>query len=72
MKKVNNNEMNKTIFFIEFEEIITMRYLFKKEEEGFCPIKETFFYLISTSSFFERINKLEKKIIEKKQFNEKK
>ena len=67
-----NEDMKKTIFHIEFEEIITLRYLFKKEEEGYHPEEGTFFYNITTSSFFERINKLEKKIIEKKQFNENK
>ena len=72
MKKVNNKEMEKVIFFIDFEEKITLRYLFRKDEEGFCPLKENFIYLITTKNFFERINKLEKKIIEKKQFNEKK
>ena len=69
---VNNQDMEMVIFFIDFEEKITLRYLFQKDEEGFCPIKEKFFYLIQTSNFFERINKLERKIIEKKQFNEKK
>ena len=72
MKKVNNQDMEMVIFFIDFEEKITLRYLFQKDEEGFCPLKEKFFYLIQTSDFFKRINKLERKIIEKKQFNEKK
>ena len=72
MKKINNQEMERIIFFIDFEEKITLRYLFQKDEEGFCPMQEKFIYLISTSKFFERINKLERKIIEKKQFNEKK
>ena len=70
MKKMINKEMKKRIFFIEYEEVITLRFLFKKKEEGFSPVREEFFFQISTSSFFERINYLEKKIIEKKQFNE--
>ena len=72
MKVMNNEEMKKIIFFIEFEEVITLRYLFQKDEESFCLKTGKFSYFIKTSIFFERINKLEKKIIEKKQFNEKK
>ena len=64
--------MDKIIYNVPDKEFLTMRYLFKKEEEEYCPINREFSFLISPMSFFERINTLEKKIIEYEEFNSKK
>ena len=64
--------MDKIIYNVPSREYLTLRYLFKKEEENYCPILRKFYYLISTSTFFERINYLEKQIIENIDFNENK
>ena len=44
--------MDEIIFHIPYEKMITLRYLFKKEEEHF--------FEIITRHFFERINDLPK------------
>ena len=48
--------------------MITLRYLFKKEEEGYCSKNRSFYFEIMTRHFFQRINDLEK-IIEENEFN---
>ena len=64
--------MDKVIFNVPSKGFYTLRYLFDKKEEEYCPILRKFYYLISTSTFFERINYLEKEIIENIDFNENK
>ena len=61
--------MDEIIFHIPYEKMITLRYLFKKEEEHYCSITRTFFFEIMTRHFFERINDLEKILIEENEFN---
>ena len=61
--------MDKTILHIPYEKMITLRYLFKKEEEKYCPVSGSFYFEIMTRHFFQRINDLEKIIIEEHEFN---
>ena len=64
--------MDKCIYNVLKEEFLTLRFLFRKEEENYCHISRKFTFLISVKTFFERINYLEKKIIINKQFNQNK
>ena len=59
--------MDKIIFHVPYEKMITLRYLFKKEEE-FKSVGE-FFFKITTGTFFKRINKLEEILIKDEEFN---
>ena len=61
--------MDKIILHIPYEKMITLRYLFKKEEEKYCPVSGSFYFQIMTRHFFQRINDLEKIIIEEHEFN---
>ena len=61
--------MDKIIYNNQKKEFLTMRYLFKKEEEEYCKIERKFIFLMSPKNFFERINKLERKIIKNEEFN---
>ena len=63
------NKMDEIIFHIPYEKMIALRYLLKKEEEHYCSITRTFFFEIMTRHFFERINDLEKILIEENEFN---
>ena len=64
--------MDKVIYHIPKEEFLTLRFLFRKEEEEYSKISRKFIFLISVKTFFERINYLEEKIIINKQFNKNK
>ena len=64
--------MDKIIYNLPKEEVLTLRFLFQKEEEEYSEIFRGFSFLISVKTFFERINYLEEKIIINKQFNENK
>ena len=64
--------MDKVIYHVPKEEFLTLRFLFRKEEEQYSKISRNFSFLISVKTFFERINYLEEKIIINKQFNENK
>ena len=60
--------MDRIILHVPYEKMITLRYLFKEDEqEKDCD--GNFFLKIMTRHFFERINKLEKILIEEKEFN---
>ena len=61
--------MDSIIYHKEYESMITLRYLFKKEEESYCPQLRVFFFEIMTKQFFQRINDLEKILIENYEFN---
>ena len=65
-------KMNKCIYNVPKKEFLTLRFLFRKEEENYCKISKKFTFLISVKTFFERINYLEEKIIINKQFNQNK
>ena len=64
--------MDRCIYNVPKEEFLTLRFLFRKEEESYCKISRKFNFLISVKEFFERINYLEEKIIINKQFNQNK
>ena len=64
--------MDAVIFHKEYEKMITLRYLFKKEEQSYCSFSKSFYFEIGTTEFFKRINELEKILIEEKEFNMKK
>ena len=53
--------MNKIIYYVPKEELLTLRFLFQKDEEEYSNISRKFSFLISVKAFFERINYLEKK-----------
>ena len=59
----NKKKMDKCIYNVEKEEFLTLRFLFRKEEESYSKISRKFIFLISVKTFFERINYLEEKII---------
>ena len=61
--------MDAAIFHEEYKSMITLRYLFKKEEESYCSFSRSFSFEIMTREFFKRINEIEKILIEKKEFN---
>ena len=61
--------MDAVIFHKEYERAITLRYLFKKEEQSYCSFSKSFYFEIGTTEFFKRINELEKILIEEKEFN---
>ena len=64
--------MDKIIYHVPKKEFLTLRFLFRKEEEEYSKISRKFSFLISVKTFFERINYLEEQIIINKQFNENK
>ena len=64
--------MDKVIYHVPKEEFLTLRFLFRKEEEDYSKISRKFSFLILVKTFFERINYLEEKIIINKQFNKNK
>ena len=64
--------MDKCIYNVLKEEFLTLRFLFRKEEENYCRISRKFTFLIPIKTFFERINYLEEKIIINKEFNQNK
>ena len=59
--------MGKIIFHIPYEKMITINYLFKKDEKR--KRVDDFIYKVTTGTFFKRINELEKILIEEEEFN---
>ena len=59
--------MGKIIFHVPYEKMITINYLFKKDEKR--KRVDDFIYKVTTGTFFKRINELEKILIEEEEFN---
>ena len=61
--------MDEIFFHVPQKQMFTLRYLFPKEEEIYCPILREFHFEMMTGNFFEKINYLEKTLIEEEEFN---
>ena len=71
-KKEKKKKMDKIIFHVPYEKMITLRYLFRKEEEYYCSLSGSYSFEIMTRHFFQRINDLEKIVTEESEFNSEK